>query len=99
MFYAVFNEQNGGAEMEGVVQFFDDVIILTNTLNNTLKYSYSTLNKLIQSKMLMVILTKAKAGIIIERARFTVGNPDSFKKFIKDKLADALLKEGLVYGP
>jgi len=93
--YAQICEGNMGQEPIYIIQFFDDNILITNSFTgNKNNYLYSVIKGVIHSKNLIVLTTEAKQIIAVEKAKFTVGNPDDLITFIKSKIeAEKKLKE------
>ncbi len=46
---------------------------------------YSSIDKIVKTKKLFVLITKAKAAIAIPKDSFTVGTPEEFELFLKEK--------------
>jgi len=85
--YARACEQNNGQEVTNTVQFFDDKILITNNLTgNRINYDYSFVKKIVDDKQLILLLTKAKISIIIDKTLFVVGNAEGLIAFVKTKL-------------
>ena len=80
-------EQNNGQETTNTVQFFDSGIIVTNNFTgNKINYNYSVVKRVISNKKLIMLLTKAKIVIAVEKAEFTVGNSEELIAFVDSKL-------------
>lgn len=86
-------EQANGKPVEAVISFFEE-----NTVNETIGWNgrvvleYSSIKKVIVTKNLIILLTRAKIGHILRRDSFVKGAEEEFLKFINTKVALNKLK-------
>lgn len=81
-------EQSNGAPVEVTMTFTEE-----NALNESkgsegrIVLEYSSIKKVLVTKNLIILMTKAKLGHILRRDAFTLGSEEEFMQFINSKIA------------
>jgi len=86
-FYRQNCEKNYGQELVNIYQFFEGGICAVNPMTgNVLNYEYVIINKIINDKNFIVLISQAKLHFILDKTTFTVGSVDDFISFINSKI-------------
>lgn len=82
-------EQAGGQSLTSVYRFAEEnFTIETIPAQSSATIDYSTVKKVVVTKNLIVLKTRARLGYILRRDSFTVGTEEAFMAFINSKIAN-----------
>lgn len=79
-------ENNGGAFPEITVTVTDDGILHRSSSGIEFRLGFNSIKKIKNTKKLIVIITKARQGILFKKDSFTEGTPDELVNFLKAKI-------------
>ncbi|MCL2521431.1 MAG: hypothetical protein FWE36_01065 [Erysipelotrichales bacterium] len=82
-------ENNSGKEVEQTTHLFEKEIVVINPENqNKMNWSYNIIKKVALSKNLIIITSRNKQNIFIEKAKIDLGNCHTIYAFLKAKMTE-----------
>lgn len=87
------SEQANGKPVRAIISFTEEnAVNETEGLDSRVVLEYASVKKVIVTKNLIILMTRARLGHILRRDSFTKGAEEEFMKFINAKLALNKLK-------
>lgn len=85
-------EQANHKPIEALITFTDEKAVnQSRGMEGRIELDYADIKKVVVSKNLIILVTRAKLGHMLRRDSFTIGTEEEFMEFIKERMALASL--------